>query len=440
MNNNKLSNFIQDLGLNPSEKELLSYVEIFISEMKNGLEKNDDNNCSLKMLPSYLNVNRLEKEDKCIVIDAGGTNLRVALLELNKNDYKLMSFKKTTLPGIEKSYSKDEFFEYIFDFIKDSLNDSDKIGFCFSYPMEIFPNKDGKLLRWTKEVKVPDAVNSIIGSELINIIKKKNHSEKRVILLNDTVACLFGGIGFSGKKDYDDYIGLIVGTGCNTAYIEDERNIKKLQTTSKNSKLQVINIESGNFDKVCFTEVDRLLHNETNDPNKQILEKMVSGRYLSRLMYYLLDIAISENIVSSEMEEISPLLNSSSTKEISEWINFGRHCNNNFANKLHKLNPTKEQISILSTIIKAIMNRATSLIAMKLASIIHKKKRGTLIHKPTSIIAEGSVIESFPYFKKYIEHHLSSILGKLGTYHYDIIHIDNSNIIGSGVAASLNID
>ena len=46
-------------------------------------------------------------------------------------------------------------------------NDFSKIGFCFSYPTEIFPNKDGKLLYWTKEIKIPRMAGQFIGKNLL---------------------------------------------------------------------------------------------------------------------------------------------------------------------------------------------------------------------------------------------------------------------------------
>ncbi|MEE9368225.1 MAG: hypothetical protein V3V05_05100 [Pontiella sp.] len=43
--------------------------------------------------------------------------------------------------------------------IKDEF---DSIGFCFSYVATIMPDYDGRLLRWTKEIKIPELIGKHI--------------------------------------------------------------------------------------------------------------------------------------------------------------------------------------------------------------------------------------------------------------------------------------
>lgn len=427
----KLNSYIKEMGLKPDTKTLLKYVENFTNEMKNGLAGFES---SLKMIPSYLGTGTIDKDEHTIVIDAGGTNLRVSIIKFSKNGgFGYESYERTKLPGIDREYSSAEFFDYIYNFIKDYIKEYEKIGFCFSYPMEKLPDKDGKLIKWTKEIKAKEVEGQMIGKNLTTLLEQRGHGKKKIVLLNDTVASLFGGMS-NTQRNYDNFIGLIVGTGCNAAYIEDSKNITKIES---NLPEQVINLESGNFNKIDLTKIDKQLNEETQYPYSQVLEKMVSGRYLGRMIYFLAKSVSDDNIING-FGGISDLLNNATTQDISEWIYYGNNCDNDFSKNLIKLNPTAEQYEALSLIIDTIVNRAASLVAVKLASLIHKRGKGMLINKPTAIVAEGAVIENFPEFKKLLEHHLTQLLSELGTYYFDIIHVERANIIGSGVAALVN--
>lgn len=434
----KLKNFLTEQGFYPSLSELAEFTENFIDQMNKGL---DNKKSSLKMIPSYLKAENIKKDEKCVVIDAGGTNLRCSVVEFKKKSgYQFVSYERTELPGLVKEYSKEDFFNYITDFIEKDIDKSDKIGFCFSYPMEKFPNKDGKLIQWTKEIKAPEVVGERIGQNLIQHLEKRGYKDKKIILLNDTVASLFGGLANQNNRDYDNYIGLIVGTGCNVAYTEEQKNITKLkqnENTFNENDLQVINVESGNFDKIYLSEADKKINESSQDPYRQILEKMVSGRYLAKLMYYLTVLAGEDNNII-DMSEISSILKDAGTKDISEWIQFGRNCQNKFSKDLYTIKPSDEQIEALSLIINSVINRASAYISAKLVSLIHKRRKSNHIHRPTAIVAEGAVIEFFPYFKPLLHHHLNSLIEEFGNYYYDIIHVDKANIVGSGLSAVVN--
>ncbi len=436
MNIDNIKKYFMNMGLIPDKSILINYINNFISEMNKGLNGEES---SLKMIPSYLKYKKITNSESIIVIDAGGTNLRIGIVKFLENgQYFLDSYKKTTLPGIDREYTKEEFFDYIYKFIKDEVRDYKKIGFCFSYPMEKFPNKDGKLIKWTKEVKAPEVVGEFIGKNILYVFDKYEKTKRDIVLLNDTVASLFGGIANSNIRDYENFIGLIVGTGCNSAYLEKLRNIKKLNKEEyRQDEEMVINLESGNFDKLKITDIDKILNEESLDPYNQILEKMVSGRYLMKLIYILTNKLVEDNI-TPQMHSIAQIMKDIDLKEISEWLYYGNSCSNSFYDKLRKLNPTDDQIKVLSLIINTIFDRASSLIAVKLSALIHKRGKGSLIHKPTAIVAEGAVIETLPYFKERLNYYLISMLKEFGDYYYDIIHIEKANIIGSAVAASVN--
>ena len=98
-----------------------------------------------------------------------------------------------------------------------------KIGFCFSYPAEATPDLDAKLNCWTKGIQAPEIVGQYVGSELM-----KRVGGGKIAIVNDTVATLLAAKATEGDKTYSSYIGFILGTGTNAAYVEKNVNIRKL--------------------------------------------------------------------------------------------------------------------------------------------------------------------------------------------------------------------
>ena len=85
------------------------------------------------------------------------------LLYSTKKKAVVEDFNRYPMPGTQGEISKEEFFDKIAEHLRPVINRSGKIGFCFSFPAEILPNRDGKVVRFEQEeVKVRD----IRGQEL----------------------------------------------------------------------------------------------------------------------------------------------------------------------------------------------------------------------------------------------------------------------------------
>ena len=105
---------------------------------------------SLAMLPAYVDTAReVPVDTPVVVLDAGGTNLRVAVVWFDKaGKARVEDFRKYRMPGADgASLSAEDFFDAFAGFLEPVCQRSDAAGFCFSYPTEIFPDLDGRLLR-----------------------------------------------------------------------------------------------------------------------------------------------------------------------------------------------------------------------------------------------------------------------------------------------------
>ena len=83
-------------------------------------------------------------------------------------------------------------------------------------------------------------------------------------------------------RRFDDFVGIVCGTGFNASYVEQQRAIGKLSGLDPAGS-QVINTESGSFGLTPTGRVDEAYDATTATPAKYLHEKMISGAYLGGL-------------------------------------------------------------------------------------------------------------------------------------------------------------
>lgn len=423
----KATDFLKSHKMTADELSINELVNAFISEMKKGLEGKDS---SLLMLPTYIEADGdVKPNEPVIAIDAGGTNFRAAKVFFN-DKLKLVTenIQKAKMPGVDKELSKDEFFNTFAEYMTDYKTVSEKVGFCFSYAAEIFPNKDGKLLEWSKEVKAPDVIGTMVGEELL---KAMGTPQKQMVLMNDTVSTLLAGKAETAGKEYDTYIGFILGTGTNTSYIEANKNITKTKGLDT-EKSQIINIESGAFTLAPRTDIDIAFDNTTKNPGRYAFEKMFSGGYFGGLCTTALKTAAAEGVFSdvSKVETIEEL----TSEEVNKFV-----CGIDVEkNTLTSTFNNEADRTSAAEIINGLIARAAKLVAANLAAVIMQTGKAKSADKPVLMTIEGTTFYKLHNFQKMFEDYLKGFLSGENQRYYEIVEVENSSLLGAAIAAIVN--
>ena len=131
--NNQVSAFLSAHNY-VNHVDVLSVAQAIVYDMKKGLKKEG---ADQDMIRTFCNPpEKSAKNQSVIVIDAGGTNFRSCLVSFDADGVPSISeMEKTRMPGVEKELSRKDFFEQIANNLEHLKNKSDRIGFCFSYPM-----------------------------------------------------------------------------------------------------------------------------------------------------------------------------------------------------------------------------------------------------------------------------------------------------------------
>ncbi len=420
--------FLQKHKLQASDISIQKIVDDFHVEMSNGLQGKQG---SLRMIPTYIEAdNEFAKELPVLAIDAGGTNFRVASVQFDKDGkLEVTGTQNFRMPGIDGEVSKKEFFKIIAGYISTQAARADRIGFCFSYPTEILPSKDGRLLQFCKEVQAPEVVGELIGASLLQTLGMPT---KPIVLLNDTVATLLAGKSGAFGKSYDSFIGFILGTGTNTCYIESNANITKTPGLNA-SKSQIINIESGNFSKAPRADIDIAFDNTTTNPGQYSFEKMFAGGYFGGLCLMALKTAAREGLFGQDTADRLLAMTDLSTEALNNY----RHGNHINGLLKQSLTDNKDE-AIAIEIIDALIRRAATLVAANIAAVILKTGKGKSKASPILLTVEGTTFYKLYSFRETFEKNLSAYLSGEKQRYYEFTEVAQSSLVGAALAALID--
>lgn len=416
---------LKSYGIALNEEDLNRIMFRFVDEMEKGLTSAGS---SLPMLPSYLETEKpVPAEKPVIVVDAGGTNLRVCSVKFESNGAcRISNVHRTIMPGAREEISARKFYRSICDFIEPVVHLSDRIGFCFSYPAEITDRIDGRLLFWTKEIKVPEVVGTYIGEGLVKTLKERGIGGKKVVVLNDTVATLLAGKTKGQSRGCESYIGFILGTGTNTAYIEQNAKIGKI---CPNQGSQAVNVESGGFSACRQGVVDKLLDRSTETPGIYPFEKMISGVYLGPLVWETIKTATADGCFSFKSAELRGRAEPLETAAVSRFLENPQIAENRFG--LHSAN--ESDLELLYRLARGVVRRAGQLAAVNMAAAMLKTGKGRSPLHPICVNIDGSTYHKLFGFKQIANGVLDDLLLEREVYYYPV-QVEHSPTIGAAIA------
>jgi hexokinase len=493
---NFVKGFLKKHGMYFEDFDMEQCRRTFVHEMENGLAREES---SLEMIPTYISAEgQIPCGEPVIAIDAGGTNFRVAVITFDRDKKPIIEdFQLFTMPGTKGEISSTEFFETTAEYLKPLLDKSNKIGFCFSYPTEILPNKDGKLIRFSKEVQVNGMEGRLIGAELIDSLKKyKSGTGKSIVLLNDTVATLLAGKAAFPERIFSSYIGFILGTGTNTCYIEKTRCIGKLPCRSEVEDFMLINVESGAYDKAPGGAIDAGFDRMMRNPGQYRFEKMISGGYMGGLILAVIRQAVDEGLFSSgfagRLKKVKSLesididmflyypysmsnilavccgINDSEAYTRDKSENAGNcgaatgnsrdkgenagNCSISAGNSgvghtdaaktdAHIHNFTNIIIetgfydrSVLYYLIDAVIERAAKLVAINLSAVMEKTGKGKNPCAPVCITVDGSTFYKSKLFRDKLNYYVKSFINEQRGIYCEFVKVENGTLIGTAIA------
>jgi hexokinase len=415
--------------MDSSQLNMESLVNTFLKEMERGLEGRES---SLMMIPTYVRgTEEIPAGKPVIALDAGGTNLRVALVTFGEDGaLSVKNFRKFPMPGVDREVDSRTFFATMAEYLREIVDGSDTIGFCFSYPTEMFESLDGRLIHFSKEVKAKDVEGRFIGEELNEALRNAGSKKaKNIVLLNDTVATLLAGKSANASVKYGTYIGFILGTGTNCSYIEEASKIGKLSENFPTST-QIINMESGGFGKTPRGFIDLEFDAGTVNPGKGTFEKMISGAYLGSLYSAVIGKASKEGLFSKESSDTLSVLPTQTTKELSSFLANPSDKRGTFASAF----AMEKDAAVGYCLAERLVERAAKLTAVNLASIAVKTGVGNDPSRPILVTADGTTFYELPGLQEKTRMYLDLFLSEHSGQRCKFVKVEDAPLIGAAIA------
>lgn len=428
--NNQVSAFLSAHNF-VNHVDVLSVAQAILFDMRKGLRKEPSNQ---DMIRTFCNPPEASAKGKSvIVIDAGGTNFRSCLVTFDDaGQPQISEMEKTRMPGVEKELSRKDFFEQIANNLEHLKNKADRIGFCFSYPMEIQEDGDGILLGFSKEVKAPEVVGSKIGACLKEALAAHGwNTIKRITLCNDTVAALLAGAACADDGDrYSSNIGFILGTGMNAAYIQPDCDCCKI-------KKQIVVCESGKFLGVNRSDFDIAFDKTTVKPGTFFLEKLCSGAYLGPVSWFALQAAAKEGLFSDKVNEEILKLETLTLIEMDKFLHhpYDKNC---LLGKIACEAADDEDVDKIFQILDAIAERSARYSAAILTACAIQTGQGKNSAKPVCILCDGTTFFKTYKVRERVYGYLDEVLThQLGIY-WNIVACDNDITLGAAISGLID--
>ncbi len=404
-------------------------ISTFLSEMEKGLKGEAS---SLRMIPSFVGVNgRIPQGAKAAVLDAGGTNFRSGIVSIPP---KVEDKRNQPMPGAKAEVTEDAFYEAFAAELKRVAPRATvkKFGWCFSYNCDATQELDARLNCWTKGIRAPSIVGQYVGKELL-----KRLGGGEIAIVNDTVATLLAAKATEGDRTYSSYLGFILGTGTNTAYVEKNRNIVKLTGLDPAGSM-IINAESGSFDKISQSAFDVAMDAKTGDPGHNPFEKMIAGGYIGGVGLEVYKAAARAGMFSARAAQAIGGLGSLET------IDFDNFCagfrKEGRENPLDAAFADADDAKMARRLGVPVFERAAVLTAIHLAAFCIKSGEGAEASAPIAINADGSTYyktRAIP-FADTVRRELDDMLVKRRNIHYCITpQVDDAPMVGAAIAAML---
>lgn len=418
--------FLHKHGMHPDDLNMTEELRKLRANMEQGLT----GVCSpsdCKMLPAFVSPDRRPPlGEKVLTLDAGGTNLRAALVSFTADGPVIEELRTRPIPGLGTPVTKEEFLREIAQFAAPLAGGADRLGFCFSYPAEIMPDGDGRVIQFSKEIQVTGSKDMPVCRALLDTFAAMGiKAPSSYALVNDTVAAMLGGCA-TVTGPTDGALGLILGTGNNVCYLASTDHIHRPIHDWSAPKM-VINMESGTYGGFPQGDFDRQLDAASTMPGIYGNEKMVGGVYQGEVLRYTLEGAASElfsPVFCERLEHVGLLTAAHLSAFAAEPSD---------DNVLAALCADEADRAAMTVIVDCLLERAARLVTLSLAGPMEAEDMGRTA--PALVVAEGSTFWKNAALRGKIERLAEEfLLGQLDR-RCVFMGADNPNLIGSAMAA-----
>lgn len=441
--NKKLEAYFQGLGLHPACYDLEREVKLLREACEAGLRGDAE---ALEMIPTYVGSKLLEerRQETVLVLDAGGTNLRVSVVRIGPEGEELLEWRKQPLPGTQGSLPAEAFFACLAELVQPLLHYSRRLAFCFSFSADILPDREARVRLMSKEVSVTGMAGRLLGEELRKALRDRGDSgELEVLVLNDTIAALLSALPETQARGLEGPLGLIHGTGINSAYAEAKEYPK---FGGKLLCPMLINTESGNYSMQNRGPVDLYLDRHSTLPDDHEFEKLFSGAYLGEIarLGFLAATGklVADGCPAPETQLFSEGFAEKFESRYGKAMSFGNaiislwraDAGSAEVAEFEACLETEADREAASVLFDLLYERAAQLLLIQITALLEQAGIGRDADHPAAVLIEGTTFHRSTGLAEKLYHRLEKLAKEKGLHTCILACRENSNLFGSALA------
>nr|CAD2194567.1 unnamed protein product [Meloidogyne enterolobii] len=421
-----------------------------VAAMKRGLESGSGRQSSIGMLPSFVPAlpDGTEIGNYC-AIDLSGKNCRILLVVFEGPGHEpVKDIQNFVVPKQVMTGTGEQLFNFIINSLKKVLRDAKvedqtfHIGFVFSFPCELTSIREARLLWWTKGYNIPDCLQKDMVTLLDDALELSMTVKGRVkAIMNDTV----GQLAASHAKYGDECIAAcVIGYGCNSAYLEDVKNIKKFDPEEFNYRHEkmVVVTEWEEFGRRkemddIMTEFDRELDAASVHVGKQVIDKLTGALYLGELIRrILLKLTKDKILFCGEKVEALEKVDGFPAKYISEIFSepgeMRKNCRK-ICDEMEVQNHGSIDYFIMQEVCIAASERSAGVVAAAISALLRHIGR-----RKIKIGLGGAIIQFHPQYQEMLENYLKSMAPI--NIDWELCIVEEGSVLGAALVAAIAVN
>ncbi|KAM3725397.1 Hexokinase [Dirofilaria immitis] len=414
----------------------------FVQGLEGGSAKS-----SIAMLPSFVPALPDGSEvGKYIAIDMSGRNLRIMLLTLKgRNEEPEQINHNYVFPVSVMTGTGDQLFTFIVNCLMKFLNEvnllnaSLPVGFVFSYPCELLSIRSARLLWWTKGFDIKDCLRKDVVKLLEEALELNMLTNVKIeVVMNDTVGQLAATAYMYGQECM---IGVVIGYGCNSSYLEDTARIKKFNAVAAGynfDKMVVVTEweEFGEKDELAniLTQFDRDIDETSVHKGKQMIDKLTGALYLGDLVRRILVQFILDGLLfSGQSCEKLDEKDSFPTKYISEIL---RDEEGSFkicrriCDELDAPSHCTVDYEIIHRVCHTVSQRSASIVAAAIAALLRHINQSNI-----KVGVGGALVQFHPTYLSLLEKKLHDLAPM--NIKWELVPADEGSAKGAAIVAAV---
>lgn len=423
--------------------DLFKYKKLLAENIDRGLAKTTNPDAVVKCFPTYVqNIPDGKETGKYLALDFGGSKYRVLLVTF-ENGQASQEVKMYEIPHELMTGEGEALFDFLANCLAEFVEERGlkeeniPLGFTFSFPLVQKGLTVGILERWTKGFTCADVIGQNVVKLLDEALERKGgvHISVKAVL-NDTtgtlLACAF--------KNPLCRIGLIIGTGTNCCYLEDQSKAELFDEPDEGTGKVIINMESGAFGDdgaldYVRTEYDDTVDKQSPNPGKQKHEKMISGMYMGEIVRQIAAQFTKQGIMfggkGSDDLFTPDKFETRFVSEIESDPDGGYDNVKSVCEQLNLADATEQDYINLRYLCELVSRRAAYMVSAELATLIDR------IAEPKVVVGiDGTLYKNHPHFHDVMTMKIKDILDN-PQLEFELMLSEDGSGIGAALVAAV---